>query len=312
MKRVLTIALAFACLTACIDKDPSWRISWETPVDPGGRVTPTPHPGDDPGSTDPDKPLPEVVELMQAFTEEFDSDGKANFNYREKVEDFRYYPAFPSLTESDKTILMLRLDPADPAGRAGGAELSSKECTYYGSYGIRLKLPDITKAQPKLGAAFTFNVEGSDSKCGITRIQMQWRPANPAVLHVSTATGEESAPNTFERTIDLAKGSAISTTGEIASVPAIKDFNAAGRIYIYGFDWYEDHLDWWISTSTVKDRTVLLSMEDHIPVVPGYLCAGFYHSGDIPAHKVDGSTQTPKYPFELEIDWISYTPFDHE
>lgn len=303
MKRILTIALAIACLTACIDNDPSWKISWEPSVDPGGRVTPTPSPGgDDSGDPDPEKPIPEVVELMEAFTEEFDSDGKSNFNYREKAEDFRYYPAFPSLSESDKKILMLRLDPSAPAGRAEGAELSSKECTYYGSYSIRLRLPDITKAQPKLGAAFAFNVEGSDSRCGITRIQMQWRPANPKVLYLSTATGDETDPETFEQAIDLTQG----------SIPTIKDFNAASRFYIYGFDWHEDHLDWWISSTTVENKTVLLSLDHDIPIVPGYLCAGFYHSSDVPAYKIDGSTQAPKYPFELEIDSISYSPFDHE
>lgn len=313
MKHILTIVLSIACLTACIDNDPSWKISWETPVDDGGKVTPTPPGGGgDNGNTDPGKPLPEVVELMQAFMEEFDADGKDNFKYREKAGDFRYYPAFPSLTESGKNILMLRLDTTDPGGRAAGAELSSKECTWFGSYGIRLKLPDIAKAQPKLGAAFTFIVEGSDSKCGITRIQLQWRLANPTVLHLSTACGEEPTPDTFERIIDLPKGTAISTTDGTGTVPAINDFNAAGKFYLYGFDWYEDHIDWWISSTTIEEKTVLLSLDHDIPIVPGHLCAGFCHISDSPAYKVDGSTQSPKYPFELEIDSISYSPFDYE
>lgn len=320
MRRALPILTVILCLTACADPAPSWRIDWETPADRGVRLPPVVKPGNDDGKDGegPDKPQPYDVDTMPAFAEEFSESISSCFSFNEKDNDFRYFPGFPSLTEESTDILMLRLDPSDPAGSGNGAVLCSKAFTGPGSYSIRMKLPDISKAQPKLGAIFSFNVSGIDRNGVLNSIEMQWRLASPSIIYMSAATGKQTAPVTAGRIVNPADGSIISTTTDgtgvetdgPGSITAIKDFDASSRFYTYGFDWKEDRLEWWVSADRTGSRTVLLSIvNDGGFAMPGPLSAGFYHSADTPAIGVDGSTQAPRYPFELEIDSISYIPY---
>ena len=106
----------------------------------------------------------------KAFREDFD---KAESKYfvqrrdrRDEATDFRYFPANVSLSEKGTDVMLYRIDPDDPAGAGRGPEIISKHYTSYGSYSARIRIPDVTKVQPNVGAVvgyFTYNMEKGKS-----------------------------------------------------------------------------------------------------------------------------------------------------
>ena len=105
----------------------------------------------------------EAPKFHGAFKEDF-SEGSSeyfDFNYRPSGEDFRYFSGFPSLSEEGTSVMLYRMDPADPAGAGRGPEIISKDYTFYGSYSARIKIPDPREIQPNVGAVvgyFTYNI----------------------------------------------------------------------------------------------------------------------------------------------------------
>ena len=108
-----------------------------------------------------------------------------------------------------------------------------------------------------------------------------------------------------------------------AKITAISDFDASKKFYIYGFDWYPDKIIWWIRKDINTDKVILweykgtdLFTETYapygIPVLPAHYTASFWHSTTRLAEGLKAAKEAPKYPFEMEIDWMAYEPFnDH-
>ena len=99
-----------------------------------------------------------------AFKEDFSGKSSEffNYNYRRNADDFRYFSGHPSLSEPGTSIMMYRIDPADPAGAGKGPEIISKDYTFYGSYSARIKVPKAKDVQPNVGAVvgyFTYNID---------------------------------------------------------------------------------------------------------------------------------------------------------
>lgn len=188
------------------------------------------------------------VTMAEAFNEGFDSDAVTSalvFDAPEK--GLRYFPGFPSLTENGKTILMMRLGLDDAVGT--GPAVTTKDCVHFGSFSVRMKLPDTKTVQPKLGARVEFGPEG------------------------------------LELGIDL-------------SSPTVGSYNAASKFYIYGMDWSGEKVTRWIKTSASGSRKVLEEITENLPQEPRKLVLKYYHDKD----------QAPYYPYELEVDWIDYSP----
>lgn len=274
---VLTLLAAFSC-----GEKPD-------PIDDSQEGKETPEPGPEP----PPEPKPKDVKVMASFTEEFSSRESelVTFARRTDGDDFRYYGAFPSLSERGTTILMLRLDPADPAGE--GAVVTTRDYVSYGSVSARIRIPDITAVQPKLGASADFSLLDQDSVWGTDEYTLGLRLADTGNLYLKSMhqdVGSEPAVR------------------ESVVTPAVKSFNASSRFHIYGMDWAPDKLGWWMKDTENSEKVILYEQTENVPSQPLRLQFRLYHSKTAPAKDNAGATQAPNYPFELEIDWIRYTP----
>jgi len=267
-----------------------------------------------------------------------------NFNIRRTGYDFRYFSGIPSLSEKGTDIMMYRLDPQDPAGAGRGPEIISKELTHYGTYAARIRVPDVTKVQPNLGTVvgyFTYQVDGVE---GQSEIDWEWLIADPEIIYIGTWTGLRPQHNRVGRTINLAKGIIYSTSyrsesregadrqttsrGELTGVSnlpetitPLKNYNASARFYTYGFDWYPDRVTWWIINPETNEKIVLWDYTNPtnifpgqpspigVPVNPTRYRLNYWHTNNWPVQTNPNSIEPPHYSYELEIDWMSYTPF---
>ena len=284
--------------------------------------------------------------MQDAFKEDF-SYGSSNFfeyNYRRSGYDSRYYSGIPSFTEEGTDIMLYRIDPEDPAGAGRGPEIVSRNYTFYGSYSARFKLPKAKEVQPNVGAVagyFTYNV---DKELGLSEIDIEFLLADPRIIYVGTWTGKQGTLNRVGRTINLATGEILETIwrGETRNpdgtvtrirntpltgpqsrpdkIDAIEDFDASSRFYTYGWDWYPDRLVWWMLHPETGRKVILWDYEGKV-LFPGQPCPtgipthkskyrfNFWHTNNWPVETNRASVEKPLYPYELEIDWMSYTPF---
>ncbi|MDR0749498.1 MAG: glycoside hydrolase family 16 protein [Tannerellaceae bacterium] len=257
-----------------------------------------------------------------------------NFNMRRIGYDYRYYPNIPSLTERGTDIMMLRMDTEDPAGAGRGPEIGSKELTHFGTYSARIRVPDVTKVQPNLGAVVGYFTYRMDSVHGLSEIDYEWLIADPEVIYIGTWTGTKGDLQRVGRTINLAKGIIYSTSykadraernrsGQLTglqsqpeTITPIANYNAAARFYIYGFDWYPNRLTWWIIHPDTNEKIVLWDYPGPtpnftgIPVPPTRYLINFWHTNNWPVQTNPNSIEKPLYPYALEVDWMSYTPFE--
>ena len=252
-----------------------------------------PEPDPDPDPTPDPEPDPKDVTLLVAFTEEFSDPSSAYFDFVPEIgrDDFRYYPAFPSMTESGKTILMLRLDTADAAEE--GAELVSRGYTWFGRYSVRLKIPDISAVQARTGACASLVLWDDDKVYGKVEIALEARIADREKLYLRFCHEDADGTNARE--------------DEGSQKPEITGFNAASKFYIYGIDWEADKLVWWCQERPGSAMKILAEETENVPSQPLQLGLRFFHSK---ARRADsGASQAPLYPYELEVDWIKYEPF---
>lgn len=282
--RLLTITLLLFAAVSCIDKDPSWNITWGT-GDPGGTdpyTEPKPH-------TDPDPPSgtdPKDVEILQAFTQDFKTADTApmELSVRQSSPDFRYFSGFPSLSENDTDILLLRLDPADKP--SGCPCLTASGYTFYGSYSIRVKTPDLSLVKQTTDAQFEFSLTGDDTEAGVSGIGMKWSLSNPMKMTLTTLCGSPASQS----------GNSVA-----AQVPS--GCSPSAKFLVCGWDWAPEYVRWWVQDPGTKERKVLLEITagGEVPELPGRLSIRVFHTSD-----------APEYPFETEIDRISYEPYqDH-
>ena len=276
------------------------------------------------------------ADYHKAFVEDFSKPTSKYFmqrrDRRDEATDFRYFPGNVSLSEKGTDVLLYRIDPNDPAGAGRGPEIISKKYTSYGTYAARIRIPDVTKVQPNVGAVvgyFTYNMEPGKS---LSEIDWEWLIADPEIVYIGTWTGPRGNLQRIGRTINLAKGIIYNTiyrsgkdgnidhplTGlqnQPETVPVIEGFNASKQFYTYGFDWYPDRLTWWILHPETEEKIVLWDYQGSTPDFSGipdnhtYYRLNFWHTNNWPVETNPLSIEKPAYPFELEVDWMSYTPF---
>lgn len=277
---LLLCVLAFASCVRTPQPDPG--------REPEEEQTPEPEP-------EPEEPKVKEVPLMAAFTEEFSARQPESFGFtrHDTRPDYRYYSGFPSLSETGKTILMLRIDPSDAAGADRGCILTSRDYTYYGSYSARIRIPDTAGAQPKLGVCADFSLRDDDPEFGLDECTLSFRLADPKNVYLRTLRGD---PGTEPRAV------------ESVAAPSVKSFNAASRFYIYGMDWTEGKVVFWMQEKSSSEKTILSECTENVPSQPLRLEFRYYYSKLYPAQGDASTVQAPLYPFELELDWVKYTP----
>ena len=286
------------------------------------------------------------IKFHNSFTEHFSKSYSDYFdyNYRKSGYDYRYFSGYPSLSEKDTEIMMYRIDPEDPAGAGKGPEIISKDYTFYGTYSARLRVPKAAKAQPDVGAVvgyFTYNV---DPEFGQSEIDFEWLIANPKIIYIGAWTGVRPYHNRVGRIINLSegiiydsscrsemickngkkeiveKGQLTGKQGIPKKITPIEEYDASERFYTYGWDWYPDRLVWWIIHPDTNEKIILWDFKGKIlfpgqpsqmgiPIVKTRYRMNFWHTDNWSVETNPASTEPPFYPYELEIDWMSYTPF---
>ena len=284
------LALWFLLVPACIEKpDPPVPDNPDTPENPENPDNPD-NPDNPP---EPQVPDDKDVTLMQAFAEDFSGRESEYFDFgrRTSGDDFRFYSGFPSMTETGNIILMLRLDPSDASGT--GSVITSKDYTFYGTYSIRLRIPDIAAVQSKLGACVDFVLCDDDEVYGQDKIALSLRLADQTGVYTSLS-------RTYPDPVSISE----------TTVPELSGFNAAAKNYIYGIDWSAEKISWWIKAKESGDKIILSENTENVPTQPLKLQLRYYHSSQHPTADNASATQAPHYPYELEADWIKYTPSD--
>lgn len=261
--------------------------------------------------------------------EDFSSDTSPFFQYGStgKQSDFKWKMGISSPTEPGTSILSFKIDPEDAAGASRGPEIISNDFTYFGSYAVRLKVPDVKEVQPNVGAVvgyFTYHVDSAE---GLSEVDIEWLIADPEIIYVGTWTGEPGKLQRIGRAINLAKGIIYSTTSRVGhkgtrspliglqsqpeTIPAIEGYNASLRFYTYGFDWYPDHLRWWMIHPTSADTVVLWDYQGSslgIPQNRSRYRLNFWHTNDWAVETNPKSIEKPLQPYEVEVDWMYYKP----
>lgn len=293
------------------------------------------------------QPVAGTPKFHGAFKEDFSGQASEyfNYNFRPSGDDFRYCSGIRSFSEEGTDIMLYRIDPKDPAGAGRGPEIISKDYTFYGSYSARFKVPDVRKAQPDAGAVvgyFTYNI---DREFGQSEIDVEFLVADPRIIYVGTWTGREGVHNRVGRIINLATGEILETIwrsevrhpdGTVTKVPntpftglqntperidPIEGFDASAQFHTYGWDWYPDRMVWWIIHPHTGEKIVLWDYTGTVifpdqPSRTGVPCLkskyrlNYWHTDNWPVETNPDSVEAPAYPFELEIDWMSYEPFD--
>ena len=271
-----------------------------------------------------------------AFKEDFDA---AKPQYFSGGSAPRLFFGVPSLTEKGTTVMLERIQPTDPAGAGKGPEISSSKRTHFGTYSARLRVPDVKKAQPNVGAVVGYFTYRFTQGFGLSEIDFEWLIADPTLIYIGTWT---SAPNNVGnlqrvgRTINLAKGQILYTNyrsyhdgnknHNFASdydaalsprtIPAISGYDASKQFYVYGFDWFPDRLTWWIEHPETGEKVILWDYQgttpnfSGIPQPPTTYMMNFWHTNDWSVDTNPQSKQAPKYPYCLEVDWMKYEPYD--
>ena len=271
-----------------------------------------------------------------AFKEDFDA---AKPQYFSGGSAPRLFFGVPSLTEKGTTVMLERIQPTDPAGAGKGPEISSTKRTHFGTYSARLRVPDVKKAQPNVGAVVGYFTYRFTQGFGLSEIDFEWLIADPTIIYLGTWT---SAPNNVGnlqrvgRTINLAKGQILYTNYRSyhdgnknhtfasdddaalspRTIPAISGYNASKQFYVYGFDWFPDRLTWWIEHPETGEKVILWDYQgttpnfSGIPQPPTTYMMNFWHTNDWSVDTNPQSKQAPKYPYCLEVDWMKYEPYD--
>lgn len=274
--------------------------------------------------------------FMGAFKEDFDGSKPQYFSGGSAP---RLFFGVPSLTEKGTTVMLERIQPSDPAGAGRGPEISSNKRTHFGTYSARLRVPDVKAAQANVGAVVGYFTYRFTQGYGLSEIDFEWLIADPRLIYIGTWTSAPDNVGNLQRvgrTINLAEGKILYTnyrsyhdgnrnhnfdsSDDAAlsprTIPAISGYDASKKFYVYGFDWYPDTLTWWIEHPDTGEKIILWDYKgttpnfSGIPQPPTTYLMNFWHTNNWSVDTNPRSTEAPKYPYCLEVDWMKYEPYD--
>ncbi|HVU94610.1 MAG TPA: glycoside hydrolase family 16 protein [Puia sp.] len=264
-----------------------------------------------------------------AFVENFNAPTLQRFNYASRgVEDsLKWEVGAPSSVEPGTKVLLFRIDPRDSAGAGRGPEIVSKEFTFYGGYSARIKIPDVRKVQPNTGAVVGYFTYYMDPVKGLSEIDIEWLVADPHIVYIGTWTGAEGKLQRIGRTIDVSKGSILSTISKVnytgvatpltgeqnepQTLAAIPDYDASARFYTYGFDWQADRIRWWMLHPVTGRKMVLWDYHGSALGIPRFASLyrmNFWHTNNWAVETNPHALERPLSGYPLEVDWMKYVP----
>lgn len=263
------------------------------------------------------------------FHEDFSKSKSKYFYYGSTgtKDDFKFNMGADSPTDPGKDILSFKLNPLDQAGPGKGPEIISKKFTHFGTYSTRLKVPDVKETQPNVGAVVGYFTYHDDDKDGLSEIDFEWLIADPRIIYVGTWTGEHGKLQRIGRIIDLGKGEIIETISKVnydgtptslegrqnmpETILAIENYDASAQFFTYGFDWESERIRWWMIHPETADTVTLWDYQGSKLGIPQHASKyrmNFWHTQDWSVEGNPNSLEKPKYPFELEVDWMEYIP----
>lgn len=275
--------------------------------------------------------------FMRPFTEEFDHSSPQFFTAGGNT--LRYSCGVPSFTEKGTEVMVMRISPTDPAGAGRGPEIATLKSTHFGTYSARIRVPDVKKVQPNVGAVVGYFTYRYSPGYGLSEIDFEWLIADPRLIYIGTWTSDPNNVNHLQRvgrTINLATGQILYTNyrsyhdgnrnhdfdkdDDAALTPRtlapIANYDASKSFYVYGFDWYPDRLTWWIEHPETQEKIILWDYKGStpnfsgIPQPPTTYLLNFWHTNDWSVDTNPRSVEAPSYPYSLEIDWMKYEPYD--
>ena len=285
---------------------------------------------------------PQAQQLMGPFIENFSHETSdfLNIGYRRNGYDFRYHPGVPSLSEEGTDVIVLRINPSDPATPGPGPHLGSKLPTFYGSYSARLRVPDVKKTQPDIGVVVGYFTYTENPRHGLSEIDWEWLIADPQIIYIGAWTGHLGSLQRVGRIVNMATGEVLATNYRVddparrsergdfdgeqnipVSVTPIEGYDASKRFYVYGFDWYPERIVWWMVNPDTNEKIVLWDYKGRVvfpngpssmgvPTTPTRYNLNFWHTNNWAVETNPNALEPPKYPYALEVDWMSYKPFD--
>ncbi|KMQ51918.1 beta-glucanase [Chitinispirillum alkaliphilum] len=177
-----------------------------------------------------------------------------------------------------------------------------------------------------------------------SEIDFEWLIADPRIIYIGAYTDYGPTPETIgtenpvyvtrqiSRAINLATGEIYHTKhidseplgsagtpltspeeNTPASIESIEDFDASARFHTYGFDWLPESIRWWMLHPQTKDTVILWDYhgpQERITQKPANLMINIWHTNDWPVIGNPHSFEPPNDTFTVEIDWVSYTPYD--
>lgn len=270
-------------------------------------------------------------QFQKSFSEDFNRTRSKFFEFNNNGEGIEITKISGNSNSGrpDTEVLKLRIDPEAPAGAGKGPEIISKGFTHFGTYAVCLKVPDVREIQPNVGAVvgyFTYHVDRVE---GLSEIDYEWLIADPTVIYIGTWTGPHGSLKRIGRTLNLAEGKIYSTTHRVGHkgvrmpltgpqneperIPAIQGYDASKQFYTYGFDWYPDRIRWWMIHPQTADTVVLWNYHESqlgIPRNETRYRLNFWYTKDWPVETNPLSIERPLLPYEVEVDWISYKPWE--
>lgn len=265
-----------------------------------------------------------------AFKEDFSESISVFFSNgsRGTKADFKNNAGVESSIENGIKIISFKLDTNDVAGAGKGPEIISKNFTHFGTYSTRLKIPDARTLQPNVGAVVGYFTYHEDKTLGLSEIDFEWLLADPNIIYVGTWTGKSGKLQRIGRTINLKTGEILSTAyranhdgvnypfkgrqNKPKKLAKIENYDASARFYTYGFDWYSDRITWWLLHPNTGKKMILWDYRGSsrgIPLHASKYRMNFWHTNNWAVETNPLSLEKPKHNFELEVDWMSYYPY---
>ncbi|MDQ6901419.1 MAG: glycoside hydrolase family 16 protein, partial [Bacteroidota bacterium] len=265
------------------------------------------------------------------FIENFNDSGLVNFRYGSTGNKAasKWQSGATAKTEPASKVLLFKIDPMDSAGAGRGPEIISNHFTSFGTYAARLKVPAVKDIQPNAGAVIGYFTYYMDSIFGLSEIDFEWLVADPSTIYIGTWTGYNGELKRIGRTINLAKGIIYNTIYKVGfkgtptsftgaqnqpeTIAAIDNYDASSGFYTYGFDWHTDRLTWWMLDPVNGKKIVLWDYQGSqrgIPQHQTYYRMNFWHTNEWGVETNPNAIEKPLHPYELEVDWMSYEPFN--
>lgn len=259
--------------------------------------------------------------------ENFSKSSSTHFRYGSSgtVTEFGYKQGIKSSGDTKTSILSFKINPDERAGAGRGPEIISNKFTHYGSYSIRLKVPNAKITQPNVGAVVGYFTYHTDTINGLSEIDFEWLLADPRIIYIGTWTGMRGKLERIGRTINMATGEILSTGHKIGyggkvnpfeglqnqptTLKAIPDYDASNRFYTYGFDWHPDQIRWWMINEITKEKIILWDYQGSRLGIPQHASRyriNFWHTNNWPVEGNPFAIEKPEDKYELEVDWIKF------